>query len=133
AMSTDAINALIAEVPELANHRDKILDLERAAIKGLVANERPKTRASTVSVDVPNYASVGRETESRSDEGFIGSIDLIPAAYAADVAPSVPDMGGIEFFLVGYQVGFFTPDFEKARDEDRGKSKTNPTKTDDGT
>ena len=133
AMSTDAINALIAEVPELAKHRDKILNLERAAIKGLVANERPKTRVSTVNVDVPNYASVGRETGSRSDKGFIGSIDLIPAAYAADGAPSVPDMGGIEFFLVGYQGGFLTPDFEKARAEDRGKSKPVETKDDNGT
>jgi len=126
ALSTDSINALIIETPELAKHRDKILDLERAAINGLVADSR--TQASAVDRNMPNYIPIGSETRSKRN----GSINFIPVAYAADDAPSVPDMGGIEYFLVGYQGGFFTPDFEKSRAEDRGKSKTNETKDDNG-
>ena len=133
ALSTDAINALIIESPELAKHRDKILELERAAINGLLANERIKTQAKTVGARVSPYSTIGPETGHKSKDSFVGSIGLVPAAYAADDAPSVPDMGGIEFFLAGYQAGFLTPDFEKARAEDRGKSKPVETKDDNGT
>ena len=133
ALSTDAVNALVIESPELAKHRDKILELERGALNGLLANDRVRTQAKTVGARVSNYPTIGREARHKSNDSFIGSIELIPAAYAADDAPSVPDMGGIEFYLAGYQAGFLTPDFEKARAEDRGKSKPVETKDDNGT
>lgn len=132
ALSTDAINALIIESPELAKHRDKILDLERAAVKGLLVNDRATTQASKADADTSFDRSGGSATSYQSNASFIGSVNLIPAAYAADDAPAVPDMGGLEFFLAGYQAGFLTPDFEKARAEDLGKSKTNETKDDNG-
>lgn len=133
AMSTDAVNALIQESPELAKYRDQILELERSAINSLVAESRAKAQASTLKADLPDSAPLGFESKYQRDDGFIGPINLIPAAYAADEAPTMPEMGGIEYFIVGYQAGFFTPDFEKARAEDRGKSKTVETKNDNGT
>jgi hypothetical protein len=132
ALSTDAINALSTGSPELAKHRDKILELERAAIKSLLANDRIKTQAKTVGPRVLHYPTVARETINTSNDSYFGSIDLIPAAYAAEDAPEVPDLGGLEYALAGYQAGFLTPDFEKARAEDRGKSKTNETKDGNG-
>ena len=133
ALSTDAINALVIESPELAKHRDKILDLERAAIKGLLVIDQSKTKAAKIDAYSSLNATYSRVIRHKSIDGFFGALNLIPAAYAATDAPSLPDMGGIEFFLAGYQVGFLTPDFEKARTEDLGKSKTNETKDDSGT
>ncbi len=86
ALSTDTINALIMETPELAKHRDKILDLERAAVNGLVADSRAETQARTINTDDPNFLPVGNETSSKRNDTFIESINLLPAAYAADDA-----------------------------------------------
>jgi hypothetical protein len=133
AMSSNAIDALVTEFPELAIHRDRILETERAAINGLLADVRAKAQARNAYTEDINPASIGNETKDQNNDRFIEKINLLPAAYVADDPPSMPDMGGLEYYIMGHQAGFFTPDYEKARAQDRGKSETKEIKNDFGT
>lgn len=127
AMTADAINALVAEFPELAKHRDNILEAERAAINGLFADIRAKSPARSSN---PDSSTLGYETDHPAGGNSLEQFNLIPAAYAADDPPTMPDMGGVEYFLIGHQAGFLTPDFDKVRDTDLGRSKTEKIKSD---
>lgn len=119
AMSTDTINALVAEVPELAKYRDEILKAESSAINSILADVRKDPRANTAGADV---GSVSFPFDPPNDDHAF-RFNLIPAAYAED-PPAMPDMGGLEYFLIGHHAGFLTPDFGKVRDTDLGRSKT---------
>lgn len=132
AMSTDAINALVTEMPEIAEHRDKILEAERAAINGLLADVRPKPQANNVNTEHSNVAYVSYESRSERHDNFIGRFNLIPAAYAADDPPAIPPMGGLEFYLIGHQIAFINDDLGKVNDQDRGKSRKVEMKDDAG-
>ncbi|MEP7213232.1 MAG: hypothetical protein ABI791_09165 [Acidobacteriota bacterium] len=126
AMSTDTINVLVAEVPELAKHRDEILKAERSAINSILADVREGRRANSVG---SNLRSVSFPFDPPNKNHAL-RFNLIPAALAADNPPVIPDMGGVEYFLIGHQAGFLTPDFDKVRDTDLGRSKTETIKSD---
>jgi len=123
AMSTDTINNLVREMPELAKHRESILEAERSALNGIFNEVRARSEYPTDSQSL-------FLARARVDGNDISQFHLIPAAYGADDPPPVPDMGGLEYHLIGHQAGFFTPDFGKMRDTDLGRTKEVKIKTD---
>jgi hypothetical protein len=129
ALSTDAINALVLELPELAKHRDKILEAERAAVNGIFADVGATSRGNNAGPETSNLEFTTSPSNS-ANEKLSAQINLIPAAYAADDPPPMPDMGGVEYFVIGHQAGFLTPDFGKVRETDLGRSKTEKIKSD---
>src|SRR6186713_618388 len=120
AMSTDVIDELITDVPELSKHRDKVLEAEREAINGLLADLRKeKPIAQTFP---PSGSDAKAPSLYPSAAKFAGDIKLIPAAYAAEPDPT--SMGRFQQFLIGHQIGFFMVDAGAVGEADRGKSKT---------
>src|SRR5678815_1263776 len=98
AVSTEMIDALVIDVPELSQHRDKVLEAEREAINGLLADIRAKSKAANALVISPVIEQPGRyqrriESDTTSTAELLPRISLIPAAYAAEQAPEIPNMG----------------------------------------
>jgi len=132
AMSTDAINALVKELPELAKHREEILEAERSAINGILGDIREKRQNSNVGA-VDSNLEFNRLPSGRADDNYISRFNLIPAAYAADDPPPIPAMGGVEFYMIGHQAGFFKDDAGKVNESERGQSRNVEMKDDAGT
>jgi len=120
AMSTEVIDALITEVPELSKHRDKVLAAEREAINGLLTDLRKEK--PTAQTFLPSRFDERAKSYYQSFTNLSDDIKLIPAAYAAE--PDLSALGGLQQVLIGYQIGFFTADAGTVAKEDRGKSKT---------
>ncbi|PYT01989.1 MAG: hypothetical protein DMF63_03910 [Acidobacteria bacterium] len=120
AISTDMIDALITDIPELSKHRDEMLDAEREAINGLLADMREEPRAAQTYL--PSRPEEPAETYYRSITNLAGDIKLIPAAYAAE--PDLSGLGGLQQYLIGHQIGYFSVDAGSIGKGDRGKSKT---------
>src|SRR4029078_7393260 len=62
-----------------------------------------------------------------------GQIRLIPAAYAAEAPPAIPNMRGFEYALIGHQIAFFKDDHGSVSESDRGQSRSAEMKDDSGT
>lgn len=125
ALSADVLDALIVDIPELAKLREAALEAERAAINGVLADVRAKSQASAI--DSSDSVSDARpQSDASSLASFGGQINLFPVAYAGETSPNMPNMGGVESYLIGHQIGFFNPDAGAGtiRETDRGKSET---------
>ena len=142
AISADALDALIADVPDLGKHREKILEAERSAINGLLADIRAKSPAgnqragnSGVTTSVAHIAGLKAAAPTDGDgfslDRLVREIHLMPTAYAAENIPRV-DLGGFENFIAGFQISYFQPEDGSVRDDDRGKSKVQEVKDSDG-
>jgi hypothetical protein len=120
AMSVGVIDALIRDVPELARHRDEILEAERAAINGVIADIRPKSPAEQTKP--PSRSAAREQNYDKSTADLFADIKLIPTAHAAE--PAASSMGAMQQYLIGHQIGFFMVDAGAVGEADRGKHKT---------
>lgn len=68
ALTTDAINALVAAVPELAKHRDKILEAERSAVNGIFDEIRAKSQGP---ISAPRIRTTGSSFLHSTQPGSI--------------------------------------------------------------
>ena len=112
-LSTGMIEALSAELPELAAHRDAILAAEREAIKGAIEAFRSKRKATTnLNLDKKrSEVTVALEKRlvmlPRGYDLRPGSFSLIPSAEAADQSYSDMGFGGVQEMVIGHNLGMF--------------------------
>lgn len=124
ALSTNVFDALGANVPELAKHREALLAAERDAIKGALDDLRAKSKAATKKVgeampepyriralSVASLATtdIGTSplTGTGNPNGFTPlsgwRFNLIPEAMAGE--PGLSSLGLVQQFGIGHQVG----------------------------
>jgi hypothetical protein len=122
ALNADVFDALSAEVPELAKHREEVMAAEREAIKGVLDDMRAKSKTANMtrgdaadnlrtSTTAPCLrADAKNAAVSRiGNEGWAGLLiggrfDLVPVAMAAEA--DLSSLGNTQQFLIGHQVGF---------------------------
>ena len=101
ALSTDAFDALTADVPELAKYREKVLAAEGDAIKRAFDDMRSKSKAASEKSDyaMPQMLTIanrpvtyveiapvrGMENDDSTAAQLDGFFNLIPVAKAADI------------------------------------------------
>jgi hypothetical protein len=122
ALSTDGIDALIADVPELAKHREALMAAERDAIKGALGDLRSKSKASNGPRTAVEIAPVMAErNDSRAVAQFSWPFNLTTVAMAAETNMSF--LGSLQQVIIGHQIGFFTNE-GRANKSDGTGSKT---------
>jgi hypothetical protein len=121
ALSANAFDALSAEVPELARHREAVLAAERDAIKGALDDFRSKSKtASQMTGDpIPDLAPrprtnvesatlVKARNYDQHATSIFGLFNLIPVAMAE--GPDISSLGHVQQLIIGHQIGFMMPD-----------------------
>jgi len=112
-LNTDGIDALIADVPELAKHREAVMAAERDAIKGALDDVRSKSKSVNGPRTAVEIAPVMlKRTDSRAVALFSWPINLTPVAMAADI--DLSSLGSMRQTLIGHQIGFFMTDEGRA-------------------
>jgi hypothetical protein len=107
ALSTDGIDALIADVPELAKHREAVMAAERDAIKGALDDLRSKSKASNGPRTAVEITQVMPErNDSRAVALFSWPFKLTPVAMAAEFDMS--SLGSLQQVIIGHNIGLFT-------------------------
>ena len=128
-LSANVLDALSADVPELAKHREAVLAAERSAINGALADFRSKAKAAhentgdaipeSASFRVPDLAHQPCTNEERATlvragnhdqaaASFVELFDLIPVAMADE--PDMSSLGFTQQMIIGHQIGFMMAD-----------------------
>jgi hypothetical protein len=111
ALSTDVYNALMLDVREAGKHRDKILDAERKLIRQLIAGVENHDSSTFRSIQIKREVGKGWQ--------------IVPTAFAAtDDPPEMPDMGDLQYYMIGMQIGFHVEDSGKVTQVDRGQHRS---------
>src|SRR5688572_5667387 len=109
ALNTDGIDGLIADVPELAKHREALMAAERDAIKGAVDDLQSRSKSANVPRAAVEIAPVMAErNDSRAVAPFSWPLKFTSVAMAAEFDMS--SLGPLQQFLIGHNIGLLMVD-----------------------